>query len=115
MLFIDFIIEIINLDFLQCTHPPSSVECTLPATSTSPAQYLGVGPSTFFLDCVSALKVEDLVKRSPKGGPVGGVLEYIETMDKKGMIELSESLTSALIRCLNAGSARIEAPICCSG
>ena len=65
-----------------------------------------MGPSTFFLDCVSALKVEDLVKRSPKGGPVGGVLEYIETMDKKGMIELSESLTSALIRCLNAGSAR---------
>ena len=63
----------------------------------------GVGCSEFFLACVSSLKREELIKRSPRGQRVKVMLDLIETMEQESVAEIARFLILQMNSCLVAG------------
>ena len=63
----------------------------------------GLGCSEFFLACVSSLKREELIKRSPRGQRVKVMLDLIETMEQESVAEIARFLILQMNSCLVAG------------
>lgn len=63
----------------------------------------GLGYSEFFLACVSSLKQEELIVRSPKGRRVRVMLEAIEKIEREKIVDIATSLTASVHSCLTTG------------
>ena len=66
----------------------------------------GLGYSEFFLACVSSLKQEELIVRSPKGRRVRVMLEAIEKIEHEKIVDIATSLTTSVHSCLTTGCGR---------
>ncbi len=63
-----------------------------------------VGMCTLFMDLMSAVALEPLIRRSPRGQMVGELLEYMQHLEKGKVTGIAVFLLSELSACLGAGN-----------
>ena len=66
----------------------------------------GMGYTDCFLACVSSLKSEELIKRSPRGKIVGLLLEEINKIEVERVTEMAILLISQASSCISSGNTR---------
>ena len=64
----------------------------------------GLGYTEFFLTCVSSLKQEEIIVRSPRGWRVGLMLSAIGTLERDKIEDIAITLVSGVYDCLVSGS-----------
>ena len=63
----------------------------------------GLGYTDFFLACVSSLKAEELIRRSPRGKRVGLLLDELNRIEVEKVAEIAISLISKASGCIISG------------
>ena len=63
----------------------------------------GVGYTDFFLACVSSLRTEELIRRSPRGKRVGLLLDEINRIDTEKLADVAILLISMANACITSG------------
>ena len=74
----------------------------------------GLGYSEFFLACLSSLRQEELIVRSPKGRRVRVMLEAIEKIEREKIVDIATSLTASVHSCLTTGCGRMQVALSCA-
>ena len=64
----------------------------------------GMGYTDCFLACVSSLKSEELIKRSPRGKRVSLLLEEIDKIEAERVTEMAILLISQASSCISSGN-----------
>ena len=63
----------------------------------------GMGYTDCFLACVSSLKTEELIRRSPRGKHVGLLLDELDKIEVKSVTEMAILLVSQASHCISSG------------
>ena len=63
----------------------------------------GMGYTDCFLACVSSLKTEELIRRSPRGKRVGLLLDELDKIEVKSVTEMAILLVSQASHCISSG------------
>lgn len=64
----------------------------------------GLGDTSFFLSCVSSLKMEELIRRSSRGKRVGLLLDEIKQVEAEKVAEIAVLLISKASSCITSGN-----------
>ena len=64
----------------------------------------GLGYMDCFLSCVSSLKTEDLIRRSPRGKRVGLLLDEISRIEAERVVEMAILLITQASHCISSGN-----------